>query len=279
MKKLMLLVIAFCSAASVYAQPHTWLVYGNAGFTQSSNGYNTYPQGKNTNWNVAPGIGYQFNKHLTIGLQGSYGHQENAGDPYLAIPSYNNYYYYGYGYGTTISWTAGAFFRYTQNVGKIFFLYGQVNMAYLYSKLHDVPYYYTVNGNAVSSTEPIGPKADGFQANMFPGIGARVYRGLALNFAVGGINYTNINQQIDGYGNNKSSNIAITFGQQASIGISDNFNYHMHHRKHHHHSDAVSGSEYRHVDNSGTEEDDAPAPMGDGKKHHKHKKAEKAENE
>ncbi|MDR3678969.1 MAG: hypothetical protein P4L41_03310 [Flavipsychrobacter sp.] len=269
MKKIILLLtIAVIPAAIINAQPHTWLVYGSAGFSQNTaNGNYVYPQGTNTNWNVAPGIGYQFNKHLTVGVQGSYSHTENGGGQQIPLSNFNNYNYYG---GTTIDWTAGAFFRYSQKLGKIFFLYGQVNMAYMSSQAHDVPGVYYVNGSALVAYEANPPAANGFQAQIFPAVGANIYKGLALNFGLGGINYNTISQNIEGAGNSNSSNIQLTFGQQVNIGISDNFNCHMMHKHKHHHSDAVSGSEYRHVDNGGKEEDDAPAPV-ESKKHRKHK--------
>jgi|GEM_PF-290717 len=274
MKKLLLLALAITSVTTMYAQPGTWLVYGNGSFSQNTNSNsNVSSQGNNTNWSVAPGIGYQFNKHLTAGIQGSYNHTENAQYMLSPVGSSIPYYYTG---GITIDWSAGAFFRYTQKVGKIFSLYGQANMSYISSELYNAPYYYYLpNGTAVSETRP---KTNGFQVQLFPAVSARVYKGLALNFSFGGINYTTQSQNIDGAGTNKSSNIQVTFGQQVNFGISDNFNCHMmHHRKHHHHAEA--GAELRHTDMSAADDDDAPAPVTEKHKKHKKEKEEKTDNE
>ncbi len=271
MKKFLLLALGITAATTTFAQPGTWLVYGNGSFSQNNNSNNNISaQGNNTNWSVAPGIGYQFNKHLTAGIQGSYTHTENG--QYLLydpISSSMPYYYSG---GISIDWSAGAFFRYTQKVGKVFFLYGQANMSYISSELYNAPYYYFLpNGTTVSESRP---KATGFQAQLFPAVGARVYKGLALNFSIGGINYATQSQNVDAVGTNRSSNIAVTFGQQVNFGISDNFNCHMmHHRKHHHHAEA--GAEMRRTDMP-VEDDDAPAPVAP--KHKRHHK-EKEENE
>lgn len=270
MKKIALLALAFAGMAHAYAQPHTWLVYGSAGISQNTNNSSyAYPQGTTTNWSVTPGIGYQFNKHLTVGVQGSYSHAENPYPaPVFTSPYSNNSFFNGYG-GTTINWSAGAFFRYTQNLGKIFYIYGQANMAYLSSELHNAPYYY-YNSNTVIYSEST-PTANGFEGQLFPAIGAKIYKGLALNFSLGGLDYNTISQNLEGGGNGKVSNVQLTFGQQVNIGVSDNFSFRKHH-KHHHHIEA--GSEYRHTEVTGADDDDdAPAPETQ-KKHKKEKHKE-----
>lgn len=254
MKKLILLTALLYTVAA-YAQPHTWLVYGNAGISQNSDSYQ-YPQGTNTSWSISPGIGYQVDKHITLGIQVSYSHIEGVSDGYVLLNTASpiSEYIYTSGNSITINWSAGAFFRYTQNFGQIFFLYGQANMAYMSIEVYNTPYYYyPVPFYNNYYYQPYSPSASGIQAQVFPAIGAKVYKGLALNFNLGGLNYSSINQKVDYEGTKKAGTVQFTFGQQVSIGISDNFSCHFRHRHKHQHNDA--GSEYRQPDKKSTEED------------------------
>jgi len=254
MKRIILLSASLFYYAAISAQPHTWLLYGTAGLSQNSN-TDQYPQGTNTSWSVAPGIGYQFDKHITAGVQVSYSHIEDATGGYVllargaAVPEYA----YASGNSIMINWSAGGFLRYTQELGQIFFLYGQANMSYLSSELYDQPqYFYPLFSNYMPvygyyyGSPPTSTSS--FQLQIFPAVGAKIYKGLALNFSFGGVDYITTHSKSDYAAPQNPKSVQITFGQQVNIGISDNFSFHAKHRRRHAKEETVPGSEYRHVD-------------------------------
>ncbi len=263
MKKSILLAASLFYYTAISAQPHTWLVYGTAGLSQNSNtDPYQYPQGTNTSWSVAPGIGYQFNKHITAGVQVSYSHIEDATNGYVPFNAGPiSGYEYASGNSITINWSAGGFFRYTQDLGQIFFLYGQANMSYLSSELHNQPeYFYPLLSNYMpvnSYYYGSNPTSTGsFQVQIFPAVGAKIYKGLALNFSFGGVDYVNMHSKSDYSETRNSKSVQLTFGQQVNFGISDNFSFHAKHRRKHAKEETVPGSEYRHVDKDTGEESD-----------------------
>lgn len=256
MKKLLLSLLAIGAIATAHAQDHSILVYGNAGYDRStSDVYGS--QTSNTSWNVNPGIGYQFNNHLTVGVTGGYSH-ENMANPYVVLSN---------GTATTesstqSSWNLGAFFRYTQWLGNIFFVYGQINMGYLDNAastqnipFNSIPYY--------SET----PATNGIQTQLFPGVGVNVYKGFALNFSFGGISYSSVSSKtVSVNGTTTSDHFNVTLGQQINIGVSKNINVRGHHHMHH-----EPGAELRRLDISDDDDDDMPPPPH----HHMHKEKSK----
>lgn len=78
-------------------------------------------------------------------------------------------------------------------------MFGQVNAGYI-------------------GTDDGGLTGSGFGADITPALAIYVHNGLALNFAVGGINFSTMD-----YSGLKQTNFGITFGQQISFGISKNF--------------------------------------------------------
>ena len=78
MKKLFLALLAVASVATANAQKNTFLLYGNAGVNtgKTDNGAAVGTETE-TAWNVSPGFGYQFNHHLTVGVQGGYNAWKN----------------------------------------------------------------------------------------------------------------------------------------------------------------------------------------------------------
>jgi hypothetical protein len=97
-------------------------------------------------------------------------------------------------------------------------------------------------------------KHSGIYAGLFPALGINVGRGLALNFAIGGLNYATDKRQDLAFSTN---NFNFTLGNQVNFGISKNFN--CGHKMHTHHE---PGDEIhrRKMDNMEDEDDAAPKP-------------------
>ncbi len=259
MKKMLLALLSIGTIVTAQAQRGSILLYGEGYYTNDNqeNGYQT----KTTSWGVSPGIGYQFNEHMTAGFQGSFT-QNKYSIPNVFVLSgtiastLNNY--------TANDWTAGVFYRYTQYIGKVFFLYGQLDAAY-------------AAGNA--QYDGFGPQGtySGFQGDIYPGVGAFVCKGFAINFSIGGIGYRTVSWTngeavvtpgglATSPGVQNENTFKVTLGHQINIGISKNFNCH------HMHGHQEPGDEMRHID---TSDDDDNAP----KAHHRHHKKDKDEDE
>jgi len=251
MKKLMLTLLAAGSMAAANAQSHTILLYGNATVNTDQQEYVGDIKTNSVQWGINPGIGYQFSPHWTIGVEGGFRMGRN---PQLVNGSTQT--------TVTNDWNAGVFARYTKYFGPIFFIYGQLEGSY-------------VGGNTQVEDITDQSSYNGFNVNLFPGIGAFVAKGLALNFSVGGIGYTGVNWSDNSL--LKSENkFNFTFGQQFNFGISKNFGCRGgHHHMHGHHE---PGDEMRHMDTSDDDDEDAPPPPHHmkEKKHTKEKKAKKA---
>lgn len=226
MKKLILALLVAGTAATANAQePRSILLYGTAGLDQTRE----QTQVKNTMWHVSPGVGYQFNHNWTVGLNLSWG--QNATKDASASKTTDNMY------------GAGAFARYSEYIrrSEIFFWYAQFDFSY-------------VGGYTTNDGNPATQKYNGVGTQLFPALGINVGRGLALNFSVGGINYTTT--KMDGAAYSKNV-LGVSFGQQVNFGLSKNFN--VAHKMHAHHE---PGEEVHHrrIDNMDDEDDDAPKP-------------------
>jgi hypothetical protein len=201
MKKLFLSLLACGSIAAANAQAGSWLLYGQAGVTANSYDGRGGATGtaNDIHWYATPGFGYQFDNHWTLGLYTQYhngGSKSNAvGAPWLR----------------TNDWEIGVFTRYTENLNKIFAVYGQLNVGF-------------DNGNTTRDGRIINnSRYNGFSLGFTPAITANVHKGLALVFGIGGISYQN-----HAYENTNNSNgtFNISFGQQISWGIQKNFGGH-----------------------------------------------------
>jgi hypothetical protein len=208
MKKLLLALLAVGGFASANAQKDSWLIYGNAGYATSTVDYGAYDY-RTTAWGINPGVGYQFSNHMTIGLQGGYNNMRTPASD---------------GINTEINkdWSVGGFWRYTHYVGNIFFIFNQMELSYMQGSVQ---------------TDGLNNKStyNGITGAWYPAIGAFVYKGLAMNFNIGGVGFASYN------GNNASVNspdvngsaFAITFGRTVNIGISKNISCHKGHGRHH----------------------------------------------
>jgi hypothetical protein len=228
MKKLILALLAVGTLATAHAQePRSILLYGNVGLHQVRHGGSTTT--KNTDWSATPGVGYQFNHNWTVGLNVMWG-QSAVKDATGQSTTHNDY-------------RAGAFARYSQYIRKseIFFWYAQYEFAY-------------AGGYTTNEGNPATMKHNGIYTSLWPAIGVNVGRGIALNFAVGGLTYATDKMDGAAYSTNT---LDLTFGNQASFGISKNFN--CGHKMHAHHE---PGDEVhrRKIDRMEDEDDAAPKP-------------------
>jgi len=172
-------------------------------------------------WNFDPGVGYQFNEHWTLGLVGGYGTDSSFKADGGKRLSYKHY-------------SIGVFGRYTQPLGKIFSLYGQLEARY--QNMHA-----SFDGEKVD-----GSDVNGFMIGFTPAVAINVCHGFALNFGFGGLGFSSM--KADG-ADNSSTNFGLTFGHQMNIGISKNFGGH---KMHGHHEPM---DETRHMDT--TDDEDA----------------------
>ena len=191
MKKtlLFLLVLAAITTAS-FAQQGSVLVYGNAGFFSTKNASDS----KSANYSFSPGLGYQFSKKWTAGLElGLNGSRREIGTT-------NNF-------NKSSGFAAGPFVRYTQDLFYSVSMFGQANFNYTTDKLE--PF------NSPSTT------VNGFNVGIIPAVMIQVQNGFALNFGFGGIEYSS--SKVDAPGAKASTSLSFTFGQQVNFGISKNF--------------------------------------------------------
>ncbi len=190
MKKLFLSALLTGLAATfMYAQPNSVLVYGALGLTSEK----TDQDNKHISFGFNPGIGYQFDKHWTVGLTGSFNTIRQRRNTQRDWDFRNTY-------------SAGVFVRHSFPINKIFFLFSQLEGGYLGSADGNTGVNATVNSN-------------GFYASLTPAIGISVAHGLALNFGFGGINYETVKLS----GATKSNSVfELTWGTQFNIGVSKN---------------------------------------------------------
>jgi len=202
MKKLILSAIILSAATvTVNAQANSILLYGNAGYHSNKD----FSGDKTRAYNFNLGLGYQFDQHWTTGVYGSFG-----SDRILVYSPTNNKEFWNF----RNTYEAGAFLRHTIGLGKIFAVFNQLNAGYIGST------------SGVTDNNGSNFTANGFHANLTPYVGVNVYKGFALNFSFGGLDY----KTQSGHGATSNS-FDVTFGSQFSVGVSKNFACYS--RKHH----------------------------------------------
>jgi len=183
MKKLFLALLAAASITSASAQSQSILLYGNLSVSSQ-----TQDNVTTSNWNIAPGIGYQLNNNWTLGVNLAYGSSKDNS-------------------GTTVStWSAGPFARYTHAMGSMFYCFGQADLGF---------------GGASSSGTSLESSVG---IMVWPAIGMNVGKGYALNFSLGGIGYSSMTPN----GGTAQTQFTLNFGQTMMIGLSKNFACKMH---------------------------------------------------
>lgn len=242
MKKLVLAILAVGSIATAQAQSGSILVYGNVGFSSmketNDDGIPGTPDiiTKERTWEFAPGVGYQFNKHWTVGINFGIAGTKQINETDDATPDPES---------TTRDLMVGPFVRMTMPINKIFSVYHQVNVSYLNGK--------TIYDDDVNGTPDVENTYNGFGANWFPAVGVNFTRCMALNFSFGGLGYAQRTWDNDGPSETKESGFIFNFGRQFNIGISANLGGHHKHMKGHH---EPGEDRRRHMDMS--DDDDAP---------------------
>lgn len=225
MKKLILALLAVSTIGAANAQKNTILTYGNVGVNGNQTDMGQGFESKSFNWMINPGVGYQFDDNITVGLQGGiwsqYEENRNANGTQTQWNRLSS---------EQREWQAGAFFRYTKTFGNIFSIFTQLDLSYVSgqdvseneTRTVDVP------SNSIVQTILYGyDYYNGFQAYITPMVSVHVYKGMALNFGFGGLGYRTIS-----YDTPKSptalngiidqSNFLFEFGNQFSFGISRN---------------------------------------------------------
>jgi hypothetical protein len=185
MKKIVLgvaLMAGFAFASQ--AQKGSVLLYGDLSFSSEKD----EAENKYTNFNVFPGIGYQFSNNWTAGITGGYG--QSKYEPVVGAESKSSEY------------AIGVFGRFTQPLSTIFNVYGQADILY--------------TGRENSSST----KFNGFSVNVTPAIQINVRNGFALNLGFGGISFESEKEENASEGGNR---FGFSFGDQFNIGISKNF--------------------------------------------------------
>jgi len=191
MKKVFLSGIIILSLAlGAQAQTGSILVYGNAGFNTNKNGGVPDPVNAASTGSVRfnLGLGYQLNNNWTAGVTGGYNYYDVTSE---VIKNYH----------------AGVFLRHSMHVAGIFSCYTQFDIGY--------------QGQTVTSQIPnVSSKANGLYATLTPVISADVKNGFALNFAIGGLDYSSLKYK---GASESQSTFGLTFGQEVSVGVSKNF--------------------------------------------------------
>lgn len=237
MKKLILAILAVGSVATVQAQkPGSILLYGNVGINTAKQTNDAGIPGaaditnRATTITFAPGVGYQFNKHFTVGAQFAITSWKQTTDAIGGIDY------------STRDLKVGAFFRHTVSLNKTFFLFHQFELSYL-------------NGNEVTETSgPGGTRVediyDGFCIGWWPAVGINFTPSLALNFSLGGIDFDHRKWDFDGSpATSRESILDVNFGRQFNVGISANLGgshakkKHIREPRHRHHVDMNDSDE------------------------------------
>lgn len=223
MKKLLLsLAVASC-ATSAFAQKDlsgSVLLYGTGGYasthgedrTSNSGIGSTIDRPRTRDYIIAPGLGFNINNHLTVGVNFSYvGSKVNYDSKNLAPGGVEE--------SKVRELGVGPFVRYTQMMGEHFFVFGQVNVNYLNGRSENDLY---LTSGPSGKTED---RWDGVNASYFPAVGVMFAKSCALSFSIGGIGYSYRKYDFDN--NNvpgaertaKQHEFAVSIGQQFNLGI------------------------------------------------------------
>lgn len=225
MKKLILALLAVSAFGTANAQKKSILVYGNLGLYADKTDNGGGSEMRSFNWNVNPGVGYQFTDHLTLGVQGGIWSQfsENRNSPVLNTWNRNA--------SEMREWQAGVFARHTHYFNNIISMFCQLDLSYVSGQ--DVSENETrmVNTATNSITETVIYGYDyynGFQAFITPQVSVHVADGFALNFGFGSMGYRTISYDVPKSATAlrptiDQSNFVFNYGKQFTFGIQRNF--------------------------------------------------------
>lgn len=241
MKKFFLAILAVGAVATAQAQkPGSILIYGDAGYMADKETDDDGLPGtsdvvtKDRNWNFSPGVGYQFNRNWTAGINFGIGMTTSETDNGIITME-----------SRMRELDAGLFIRHTMPINKTFFVFGQINASYLNGK--------NTWDDGVAGTPDVENTYNGFRVNWFPAVGVNFTKCMALNFSFGGLGYEKKNWDMTGPQEVNQSSFAVTFGRQFNLGISANLGG----KRYKGHTEP--GMDHRHMDTTDdSEEEDAP---------------------
>ncbi|MEZ5017877.1 MAG: hypothetical protein R2800_12540 [Flavipsychrobacter sp.] len=225
MKKLILGLLAVAVVNTADAQKGSILAYGTAGIHTTKNDNGGGNETKQFNWNINPGVGYQFTDNITVGIQGGFMNMKNTANTSATVLNVTTT-------TETITrsneWQAGVFFRYGMKISKLFTLYDQIDASYLAGKNTTDAKTTVTPGTTTTAPRVINGEFTGFQARLFPALQMHVKDGMALNFSFGGLQYRTVSTDVPGVAGaptttSKTSSFDLTFWQQMNFGISYNF--------------------------------------------------------
>ncbi|MFC0781102.1 outer membrane beta-barrel protein [Flavobacterium sp. HJSW_4] len=196
-KMLLILVLAICSYAN--AQKGSILVMGNVTFnSQKNSNSNSNAENKQNYFGFQPKVGYQFHENWTAGIEAD-------------ITSNKQDFNDGTQFKDRI-YAFGGFLRYSKTLGGIFSAYADLGVGYKNKK--------ETNKNAIGQYYN---DSDGFYVGLTPAIFIDIKKGFGLNFSIGGINYSALNNDYASGATGKTKSLYSNFGQSFSVGISKNF--------------------------------------------------------
>lgn len=215
MKKLILAALAVGSiATTTQAQKAgSILIYGDLGFSAQNRTLDPGPsvvpnetEIKTVNIHFMPGVGYQLNKNWTVGLNlgVGVGREKTEGPGNTRVDPIT----------TSTDVMIGPFVRMTTPINRTFFVFNQLNVSYLGSKVVED---YVARLDQITYQKGIG-------AVWFPAVGVNFTKCMALNFSIGGLGFSSVKETYNN-GNNASevnTQFGLTFGRQFNLGISAN---------------------------------------------------------
>ena len=178
------------------AQKGTYLVSGNVNYysNKNSNGVDY----DSSNFSFSPKLGYQFADNWTLGVQSSIG--QNKSNSTYSTSKEDNF-------------SIGSFLRYSKSINDLFSFFTDLNVGFQNQKvIRSYTDFYEFS--------EFSQKANGFYASLQPMIHLKIKNNFGVNFGLGGIGYSSIE---DKKTNNTNSTFSVSFGQAYTIGIQKNF--------------------------------------------------------
>lgn len=212
MKKLILALLAVGSITAANAQKNSLLVYGTVGVQKENNDHGFANEDNNFSWHINPGVGYQFDKNWTVGVQGGYmfdrmEHKVPA-TPLAPVIFRSD----------MSEWMVGPFLRHTHYFNSMFAMWTQLDVNYVSGK-GSMDSVSLLTGKINTGRDDY----NGFQAMLTPAFAINVHNGWALNFSIGGIGYRSTTWDDAKLFGKSNKSFMFTFGDQFNVGISKNF--------------------------------------------------------
>ena len=199
------------SVSSASAQKGLWIIDANGSFDKTTyvanfaNSTAGHPDISVYNTSLNTRIGYHISDHFLAGITGGF--------------AINEYLFDNYGTGIDVdrvkvsNWNFGIYCRYTEWIGKRFFVYSQFSVS-RYGNSIDQTYYSGYYNVPNSSSYPTYLADNGTIIDLSPVVGMSIYKGYGIHLDVGGINYSIANNST-----NRTNELNFTLGQQFTFGL------------------------------------------------------------